>query len=180
MVSTVVIAIGASILAGCGGGSGSAAPPAGFRQYKGNHFRLFYPEGWQVSRTVDRGSPVTKFVGPPSEGGVMPTIVLGQQARVTRMSFPAQLAYFRASEDLQEPRPTIVQDRPTKIVGALEGQYFRVDELGGNPPSVPVKSVYEDALAPGEVLDILYVYAPSSDRADQAKLATVVSSLHVG
>jgi hypothetical protein len=111
---------------------------------------------------------------------VAPTIALGQQARVTRTSFPAQLAYFRATEDTQKPRPTIVEDRPTTVAGALAAQYFRLDMNGGDPPTVPVKAVYVQALAPGDVLDILYVYAPSSDQADQAKLATVVSSLHVG
>jgi hypothetical protein len=180
VVTLTVTLTGAAILAACGGASGSAAPPAGFRQYKGDHVRFFYPDSWKVSRTTIREGPVTKIVGPPSEGGVVPTIVLAKQPRVTRTSFPAQLAYFRVSEDTQEPRPTIVEDRPTKIAGALEAQYFRIDQLGGDPPSVPVKSVYEDALAPGDVLDVLYVYAPSSDQADQAKLATVVSSLHVG
>jgi len=151
----------------------------GYRMYRGDDYRLAYPENWQTRAGTNReGYDYVEFNGPATPEGAY-----SGQVRVIRQDgwnrrLRDKLTQFQAAATVQHYR--IVRSRPVTVKGAVEAHRFevvrKIKALSG--ASVSMRGSETFAVSEDGVLLTITAEAPEKERT-QEQLPRVLDTVKI-
>ena len=167
-------ALGALVLAGCGGGS---APPSGYATTDVHGASVAYPKGWKVGPEDTTGRGVSVQITPPgAKAGTVPVVkvVYFADGGRTFKSLPAQ---FKAIYE-SAAGGKVTSTKTTDVAGA-DGAYLMSAELPGTGAQPVARDVRNLAVRKG---DASWVLIAERDPKAKGKLDAdgVISAFKLG
>ena len=171
----IVVALLATVFAGCGGSDDEAAAvPDGFEQFDRPTFTFAYPSDWSP---LEAGT-VQGAQGPEGTGGLAPQAAVSS-GQSPNASLDLVMNAFRTDQQTRRGNWQIVKEEKVEVEGATEAVMTEAvyDEVTGGT-TTPVRTIDVHALTEDGQLYDFFVRAPEADF-DQQRLREAVDTFRV-